>query len=140
MQVKIKKLSQNATIPEYKTKGAAGFDIACSEDFTIESSSYLVVSTGIAMQIPEGYELEIRSRSGLAFKNHLYAYNGTIDSDYRGEIKILLKNGSQESYSFPAGTRIAQGIIKKVEQAHFTEVDKLVDTERNESGFGSTGL
>lgn len=149
LNVKIKKLHQDAVIPEYKTTGAAGFDLVAVEDAVLLPPrisdmkiihSYVAVGTGLGFEIPEGYELEIRSRSGLAFKNNVYAYNGTIDADFRGEVKLQMTNMGTESFTIKKGDRIAQGIIKPIEQAHFVEVDELSSTARGAGGFGSTGV
>lgn len=140
MIIKVKKLNEDAVIPEYKTKGAAGFDFHSTKDAYIAPKTYGKFPTGLAFQIPEGYELEIRSRSGLAFKHNVFAFNGTIDSDYRGEITLLLYNDTNSSYQVKKGERIAQGIIKRIEQSLFEQVEELNETERGEGGFGSTGL
>jgi dUTP pyrophosphatase len=138
--IEIKKLNENAIIPQYKTKGAAGFDFHSTKDAYIPARTYGTFPTGLAFEIPQGYELEIRSRSGLAFKEKVFAFNGTIDSDYRGEITLMLYNDTDSPYQVKKGDRIAQGIIKKVKQVLFVEVDELKETERGEGGFGSTGL
>jgi dUTP pyrophosphatase len=140
MKVEIILLNENATMPEYKTSGAAGFDICASHGAWIDPNEYCSIDTGLAFCIPEGYELEIRSRSGLAFKHKVFAYNGTIDSDYRGEVKVMLHNGGDWHYTVEKGDRIAQGVIKPIIQAEFVVVEKLNETERGEGGFGSTGL
>lgn len=140
MNVNIKKLHPKAVIPEYKTVGAAGFDLVAVEDVMAFPMNPVSVGTGLAFEIPVGYELEIRSRSGLAFKSNVYAYNGTVDSDYRGEVKIQLTNMGNTVFLIEAGDRIAQGIIKPIQQVKFVEIDSLSETERGEKGFGSTGL
>lgn len=140
MNVNIKKLHPKAVIPEYKTVGAAGFDLVAVEDVMAFPMNPVSVGTGLAFEIPVGYELEIRSRSGLAFKSNVYAYNGTVDSDYRGEVKIQLTNMGNTVFLIEAGDRIAQGIIKPIQQVKFVEIDSLSETERGEKGFGSTGV
>lgn len=140
MNVNIKKLHPKAVIPEYKTVGAAGFDLVAVEDVVAFPMNPVSVGTGLAFEIPVGYELEIRSRSGLAFKSNVYAYNGTVDSDYRGEVKIQLTNMGNTVFLIEAGDRIAQGIIKPIQQVKFVEIDSLSETERGEKGFGSTGV
>lgn len=142
MTVKFKKLVEGAIIPQYKTKGAAGFDFATVEKFTIlaNGGTYLA-NTGLSVELPEDFELQVRPRSGLALKHEITVLNtpGTIDSDYRGEIKVLLKNHGPYTITFAAGERIAQGIIAKVEKPIILEVEELTETERGEGGFGSTG-
>ena len=141
MEIKVKKLSNKAVIPAYQTKEAAGFDLHSIEDVVIKPGERKLISTGLAFEIPYGYEIQIRPRSGLAYKHGITVLNtpGTIDSDYRGEIKVLLINHSNEDFEIKINERIAQAIIKEVIQANFIEVDELSDTERGKKGFGSTG-
>jgi dUTP pyrophosphatase len=142
MTIKFKKLNEDAIIPSYQTKGAAGFDLHASEKFTIlNNGGTFVVPTGLSVELPEDYELQIRPRSGLAAKHEITVLNtpGTIDSDYRGEIKILLKNFGPYTKTFDKGERIAQGVINKIEKPIILEVTELTETERGEAGFGSTG-
>jgi len=156
MNVKIKKLHEKAIIPEYQTKGSAGFDLhalvdpshpgsfelANSDDtILLKAGQTVVLKTGLAMAIPEGYEMQIRPRSGLAAKYGATVVNspGTVDSDYRGEIMVILKNGRSKRLYVKNGDRIAQAVVKRVEQATFEVVDDLDDTERGSGGFGSTG-
>lgn len=140
MIINVQVLDKDAIIPQYKTKGAAGFDFHALNETFLYAGEWTQVRTGIAFEIPEGYELEIRGRSGLAFNEKVFAFNGTIDSDYRGEITLMLYNDTDSPYQVKKGDRIAQGIIKKVKQVLFVEVDELKETERGEGGFGSTGL
>jgi len=144
MKVKIKKLEDRAIIPEYKSEGAAGFDFHAIDSITVPAGRSMKVRTGIAMEIPAGYEVQIRPRSGLSANTSLRVSNspGTLDSDFRGEIMILIDNIDQNGASsvrIDAGERIAQGVLQKVEQIEFIEVDELSETERGEGGFGSTG-
>lgn len=139
LTINIKKLSSTAQTPSYATVGAAGFDISSNEDVQILPNQRKAISTGICMEIPNGYELQVRGRSGLAFKHGITAFNGTVDSDYRGEIKVLLFNQSSDIFLCSKGDRIAQGIINKIETVWFEEVEQLKETIRNISGFGSTG-
>ncbi len=142
MQVKIKKLSSNALIPKYHSIGAAGADIyAClKEDITIFPMQTSLIPTGIALEIPEGYEIQIRPRSGLATKGIILPNSpGTIDSDYRGEIKIILMNLSEKPFTIKNHDRIAQMILSKFEKIEFIETEELLPTQRGEGGFGSTG-
>jgi len=145
IDVKIKRLpGNNLPLPEYKTIGSSGFDLsACidKEEF-LESGQIKLISTGLIFEIPLGYELEIRPRSGLAAKNGISIVNtpGTIDSDYRGEVKIILINHSKEKFKVMHGDRIAQGVLKTVTHANLIETTDLSDTIRGEGGFGHTGV
>lgn len=139
MEIKVKLLTEDANLPFYATPGAAGFDICTTEDIYLMSNSRAIASTGLAFEIPEGYELEIRGRSGLAFKYGVQSFNGTIDSDYRGEVKVLLFNLDDVVHHFAAGERVCQGVVKRIEQAAITPVDELGSTERGDGGFGHTG-
>lgn len=132
--------------PEYKTEGSAGFDIASNEDETINLSpgERRLIHTGIYLEIPVGYELQIRPRSGLSLKNGFVPVLGTIDNDYRGEIGIIAMNlSTNTNFTVKKGDRIAQGVISPVISAFFKQVDsvdKLSKTERGTGGFGSTGI
>jgi len=141
MKIKVKKLSKLAEIPAYQSEEAAGFDLHSIDDVIIASNERKLISTGLAFDIPAGYEIQIRPRSGLAYKHGITVLNtpGTIDSDYRGEIKVLLINHSNEDFEIKIGDRIAQAVIKEVIQASFEEVEELSETKRGEKGFGSTG-
>ncbi len=140
MKVKIKKLADTAITPEYQSKGASGFDFHSVEDVIIDRGQTELISTGLAMSIPEGFELQIRPRSGLSLKTGLRVANspGTIDSDYRGEIKIIIHNNSNRAEQISIGDRIAQGVVVPIKQVEFDE-GELDETERGEDGFGSTG-
>ena len=142
MKLKIKKLKNEAVIPSYQTKEAAGFDLHSIEDIVLNPGERKLIATGLAFEIEYGYEVQIRPRSGLAFKHGITVLNtpGTIDSDYRGEIKVLLINHSNEKFEIKKGDRIAQAVVAPVIQAKIVEVDELSDTARGESGFGSTGV
>lgn len=142
MNIKVKKLYKDVVLPEYKTSGAAAFDFESMIDIIINPNETKIIPTGLAFEIPDGYELQVRPRSGLSAKTKLRVSNspGTIDSDYRGEVCIILDNiSSEESYTINKGERIAQGVISKVEKITFEEVENLSETERGEAGFGSTG-
>jgi dUTP pyrophosphatase len=141
INLKVKKLSSLAEIPAYQTEEAAGFDLHSIEDVVIAPKERKLIATGLAFDIPAGYEIQIRPRSGLAYKHGITVLNtpGTIDSDYRGEIKVLLINHSDEEFEIKVGERIAQALIKEVIQAKFEEVEELSETKRGEKGFGSTG-
>ena len=142
VHIKIINRSNNA-LPEYATADSSGMDIraAISEPLTIKPLERALVPTGLFIEIPNGYEAQIRPRSGLAIKNGITCLNtpGTIDADYRGEIKIILINLSNEQHAIQPGDRIAQMIIQKVEKAFLVPVIELNETERNAGGFGHTG-
>ena len=142
MNIKVKKLYKDVVLPEYKTSGAAAFDFESMIDIIINPNETKIIPTGLAFEIPDGYELQVRPRSGLSAKTKLRVSNspGTIDSDYRGEVCIILDNiSSEEIYTINKGERIAQGVISKIEKITFEEVEELSETERGEAGFGSTG-
>ena len=141
IKLKVKKLNKLAEIPQYQTQEAAGFDLHSVEDVVIAPNERKLIGTGLSFEIPKGYEIQIRPRSGLAYKHGITVLNspGTIDSDYRGEIKALLINHSNESFEIKVGERIAQAVIQEVIQATFEEVEELNDTTRGNKGFGSTG-
>ena len=141
ISLKVKKLSPLAQIPAYQTDEAAGFDLHSIEDVILKPNERKLISTGLAFEIPKGYEIQIRPRSGLAYKSGITVLNspGTIDSDYRGEIKVLLINHSNKEFEIKINDRIAQAVIQEVIQANFQEVEELNDTNRGSGGFGSTG-
>jgi len=141
MVLKIKKLTPEAIIPAYQTKEAAGFDLHSIEDVVLKPNERRLIGTGLAFEIEYGYEVQIRPRSGLAFKYGITVLNspGTIDSDYRGEIKVLLINLGEEEFEIKKGERIAQAVVAPVIQAQFEEVEELSSTSRGSGGFGSTG-
>ncbi len=143
MKINIKKLSENAIVPTYGSLGAAGADLYAllSDTLTIKPGETVLVGTGIAMEIPEGFVGLIFARSGLSTKKGLAPANkvGVIDSDYRGEIKVPLYNQSGSVQTIEKGERIAQMVITPFISADFTEVDELDDTLRGAEGFGSTG-
>lgn len=141
---KIKIIAENgAKIPSYQTDGAAGADISAflKEDFVLKAGERAIVPTGIKIAIPLGFEIQVRPRSGLAAKNGVTVLNtpGTIDSDYRGEIKVILINLGKEDFIIKNGERIAQLVVSPVTKGTFEIVDSLDATERGENGFGSTG-
>lgn len=130
-------------LPEYKTIGSAGMDLCSSEEEVVLGSlERALVSTGLFIEIPQGYEGQVRPRSGLAIKHGISLINctGTIDSDYRGELKIPVVNLSKDTYTIRRGDRIAQIIFARVEQAELIEVESISETDRGHGGFGSTGL
>jgi len=142
LKVKIKKLNPEAIIPTYAHNEDAGMDFYTSEDSSVENLSTKIIKTGIAMEIPEGYFLDIRPRSGISGNHPNYIANapGTIDSSYTGEIIIIVRNNSfNKKLIIPKHFKIAQGIILKKYHAEFEEVNELTNSERGDSGFGSTG-
>ncbi len=128
-------------LPSYATAGAAGMDVVAAESVTLAPGGRHAVATGFAIAIPEGYEVQVRPRSGLALKHGITCPNtpGTIDSDYRGEVKVILANLGQEPFEIVRGERIAQLVPAPVQRARFQEVHELGATERGAGGFGSTG-
>lgn len=141
-KVFFKKLSDKAVIPNYQSAGAAGFDFVSAETVTIKGHETVIVKTDLAIELPTWLELQVRCRSGIAYKTPLIVKNapGTVDSDYRGNIGIILHNLSDEPFTVNEGERIAQGAIARVEQVEIIEATELSDTERGTGGFGSTGL
>ncbi len=128
-------------LPVYATSGAAGMDVVSAEDVTIVPGARHAVATGLAMAIPEGFEIQVRPRSGLALKHGITVPNtpGTIDSDYRGELKVILINHGQEDFAIRRGDRVAQLVLAPVTRAGWVEVTSLDETARGAGGFGSTG-
>ena len=137
-------LGEGAEIPSYASNLAAGADVrACiKEDIVIEAGDSALIPTGLKVAIPQGYEIQVRPRSGLAFKNKITVLNtpGTIDADYRGEIGVILINHGREAFIVTPGMRIAQLVLAEVVQAHFIAEAALTATSRGEGGFGNTGL
>jgi dUTP pyrophosphatase len=133
----------SGVLPVYATAGSAGMDItaALAEPMILEPGAIAMIPTGIAIALPQGFECQVRSRSGLAAKHGIFALNapGTIDSDYRGEIKVILANSGKASYAIQPGERIAQLVIARYETVQWELVDSLDETERGTGGFGSTG-
>ncbi len=143
--MKVKIINQSGhPLPEYETIGSAGVDIRANitETITLKPLERAIVKTGLFLEIPVGYEAQIRPRSGLAAKKGITVLNspGTIDADYRGELGVILVNLSNEAYVIEDGDRIAQMVIAKHERANWIEVEVLTETSRGRGGFGSTGL
>ena len=142
-KIQIKKLSNSVSIPKYETQGSSGMDIAAyiENNIIINPGEKALVSTGFSIAIPRGYEVQIRPRSGLAAKKNITVLNtpGTIDADYRGEIRVILINLGKEKFIIQNGDRIAQMVVCPVIQADFEEVKELSNTHRGSGGFGSTG-
>ena len=143
MKVKVVNKS-NHDLPNYSTIASAGMDIRANIDksFTLKPLERTIVKTGLFLELPVGYEAQVRPRSGLAFKKGITVLNspGTIDADYRGEVGVILVNLSTEEFVIEDGERIAQMVIAKHEQANWIEVETLKETERGSGGFGSTGV
>ena len=137
------KVSPNAILPEYKSEEAAGADLHAylEEPIVLKPFSRSLIPTGISVELPKGYEMQVRPRSGLALNYGITVLNapGTVDSDYRGELKVLLINLGREDFVIKNGDRIAQAVISRISQAEFKEVTSLSKTERGDAGYGSTG-
>ena len=143
-EVLIKRLSKNIELPKYETNGSSGMDLSANieKQIKIEPGKTSIIPTGISVSIPKNFEIQIRSRSGLAAKSQISVLNspGTIDADYRGELKVILINLGNKTFVVERGARIAQMVLCPIVKAKFKEVDNLDDTDRGASGFGSTGL
>ncbi len=145
MLIKIKRAkgTEDLPLPSYATQGSAAFDVhaAVTEETIIAPGDRQLIPTGLYFEIPEGYEVQVRPRSGLALKNGITFPNapGTIDSDYRGELKIIMQNLGSEPFCVKRGDRIAQLVLAPVTRAHFEVVQELAETGRGHGGFGSTG-
>ncbi|GAA8345104.1 dUTP diphosphatase [Helicobacter pylori] len=142
MKIKIQKIHPNALIPKYQTEGSSGFDLHAVEEVTIKPHSVGLVRIGICLSLEAGYELQVRTRSGLALNHQVMVLNspGTVDNDYRGEIKVILANLSDKDFKVQVGDRIAQGVVQKTYKAEFIECERLDETSRGSGGFGSTGV
>ncbi len=142
-EILIKRFSKDINLPKYETEGSSGMDLAAhiENSILIEPGNTVMVPTGIAVSIPKNFEIQIRPRSGLAARNKISVLNtpGTIDSDYRGEIKVILINLGEKTFTIEKGTRIAQMVLCPIVKARFKEVESLGETPRGSSGFGSTG-
>lgn len=143
VKVQVKRLPNGVglELPRYATEGAAGMDVVSAETVSIAPGARHPVATGLALAIPQGYEIQVRPRSGLALKHGVTVPNtpGTIDSDYRGELKVIMINHGTEPFAIARGDRVAQLVLAPVTQAAWDEVDELDETDRGEGGFGSTG-
>jgi dUTP pyrophosphatase len=144
VEVRLKRLNHGAglPLPNYTTSGAAGMDICAAESLTLRAGKRHAVATGFAFAIPDGYEVQVRPRSGLALKHGITCLNtpGTIDSDYRGEVKVILANLGEDDFQITKGDRIAQIVVAPVTHAAMVEVEEIDDTARGTGGFGSTGV
>ena len=143
-EVLIKRLSKNIELPKYEKNGSSGMDLSANieKQIKIEPGKTSIIPTGISVSIPKNFEIQIRSRSGLAAKSQISVLNspGTIDADYRGELKVILINLGNKTFVVERGARIAQMVLCPIVKAKFKEVDSLDDTDRGGGGFGSTGL
>ena len=143
-EILIKRLSDKVVLPKYETEGSSGLDLAAhiNESVEIKPGSTAIIPTGLAVSIPKNFEIQIRPRSGLAAKNQISVLNtpGTIDADYRGELKVILINLGNKSFMIEKGARIAQMVLCPVVKAKLKEVKSLNDTRRGSGGFGSTGV
>jgi len=143
-EILIKRLSKDIILPKYETSGSSGLDLSANikTPVKIEPGKTTIIPTGISVAIPKDFEIQIRPRSGLAAKNQITVLNtpGTIDADYRGEIKVILINLSKETFIVENGARIAQMVVCPVIKAKLKEVDSLDNTSRGSGGFGSTGM
>jgi dUTP pyrophosphatase len=142
LKIKVQKLDPDAIIPKYAKPDDAGFDLSAIDEGFLLPMERILIGTGLVFEIPEGYEMQIRSRSGLAAKHGIAVLNapGTVDAGYRGEVKVILINLGYEPFEIKKGDRIAQGVVKPVEQVEFELAEKLSETERGGNGFGSTGV
>ena len=144
VKILIKRISSKVALPQYKTIGSSGMDISAfiEDEILIKPSDKKIIPTGIKLKIPRGYEIQIRPRSGLAANNDITVLNtpGTIDSDYRGEIKVILFNHGKKIFKVENGLRIAQMVLCPVIEAKLFETEIIEETERGEGGFGSTGV
>ena len=143
IEIKLSRLphGEDLPLPRYATDYAAGLDVHAAEELTLQPGQRHAVATGFAIEIPHGYEVQVRPRSGLAIRNGITCLNtpGTIDSDYRGEVKVILVNLGSEPFAVRRGERLAQLVPAPVLRAHFTESVSLAETARGSGGFGSTG-
>lgn len=137
--LRVKRLNDNATLPTRGSPGAVGYDLACTQDFRLDTQSHTLVSTGLGFQLPSGVYGRVAPRSGLTVKHGIHIGAGVIDPDYMGEVKVAMFNLGLQPVEFKKGDRIAQLILERCEVPDVLEVDILVSTSRGESGFGSTG-
>lgn len=142
IDIRIKQIHKDSILPKYQSNGASGFDLHSVDDVEILSSQIIGIRTGLAFEIPNGFELQIRPRSGLAIKHGISVLNtpGTIDSDYRGEIIVILVNFSKDIFCVRKGDRVAQAILSRVFFANLISSNELKSSNRGNNGFGSTGI
>ena len=140
VSIKVKKLKENAVVPRYAHEGDAGMDVCSTEYCVLRPGERKLISTGIAMELPEGYFASIRDKSGLAYKKGITTLGGVIEHTYRGEYGVVVLNTGDEDFVIRAGDKVAQVVIIPVASVEVEEVDELGDSVRGEDGFGSTGL
>lgn len=142
INVKVKRIAKDAILPSYAHVGDAGMDLYSIEDVVLEPGEFVSIRTGLVFELPEGFEAQIRPRSGLALKHGVTVLNapGTIDSGYRGEICVILINHSKKPFEVKKGMRIAQIVIQKVLSVRLVECEEISDSTRGDKGFGSTGI
>jgi len=140
--LKLEKIKDNAIVPTRSNELDAGLDLYSTEDYILEPETVQLISTGWRMSVPKGYEIQIRPRSGLSFKHKIMVLNspGTVDAGYRGEVKVMLYNEGKKPYEVKKGDRIAQMVVNKIELWEPQVVASLEKTDRNDGGFGSTGV
>ena len=149
MNIKVKKIHHNAVIPKFAHPTDTGFDLFTVESIRIHPNQKSIVRTGLIFELPEGWGIQVRNKSGITMKGvpnllgnnaDIVVYMGTIDQAYRGEVGIMVKNISNKTIAIPAGTKLAQGVLERVYQCTFEEVEEVSETDRGEGGFGSTGV
>ena len=140
-KIRIKKIRDNAVTPRYEHDGDAGMDLYAVEDSVLHPGERKLIPTGFQVEVPKGYEMQVRPKSGLALKHGITVLNtpGTVDSCYRGEVGVIILNTSDRDYEVNAGEKVAQAVIARVEKAVVEEVEELTETQRGAGGFGSTG-
>ena len=149
MNIKVKKIHHNAVIPKFAHSTDTGFDLFTVESVRIHPTQKSVIRTGLIFELPEGWGIQVRNKSGITMKGvpnllgnnaDIVVYMGTIDQAYRGEVGIMVKNISNKTIAIPSGTKLAQGVLERVYQCTFEEVEEVSETDRGEGGFGSTGV
>lgn len=149
MNIKVKKIHHNAVIPKFAHPTDTGFDLFTVESVRIHPNQKSVIRTGLIFELPEGWGIQVRNKSGITMKGvpnllgnnaDIVVYMGTIDQAYRGEVGIMVKNISNKTIAIPVGTKLAQGVLERVYQCTFEEVEEVSETDRGEGGFGSTGV
>ena len=149
MNIKVKKNHHNAVIPKFAHSTDTGFDLFTVENIRIHPKQKSIVRTGLIFELPEGWGIQVRNKSGITMKGvpnllgnnaDIVVYMGTIDQAYRGEVGIMVKNISNKTIAIPVGTKLAQGVLERVYQCTFEEVEEVSETDRGEGGFGSTGV
>ena len=149
MNIKVKKIHHNAVIPRFAHPTDTGFDLFTVESIRIHPNQKSIVRTGLIFELPNGWGIQVRNKSGITMKGvpnllgnnaDIVVYMGTIDQAYRGEVGIMVKNISNKTIAIPSGTKLAQGVLERVYQCTFEEVEEVSETDRGEGGFGSTGV